>query len=115
MSEEKFEIETWERTKKKYNLVPCPDCESIKKDVLRKKEHRCMYCMFYWEGRYAMEEETITGEAAIRLRRMLDDPEKYNPKWKEQQKRIKEALEQFPNPTEPTELDIDLTDNIEDE
>jgi len=75
--------------------------------------HPCGGSMFREASK--MSEETITGEAAIRLSKMLDDPEKYNPKWKEQQKRIKEALEQFPNPTEPTELDIDLTDNIEDE
>lgn len=53
-------------------------------------------------------EVVITGEAAERLWKMLDDPEKYNPKWKEQQKMIKEALEKFPNPEEPTEIDIEL-------
>ena len=49
-------------------------------------------------------EVVITGEAAIRLfHKMLDDPEKYNPLWKEQRKLWKEALEAFPNPEEPTE------------
>lgn len=50
----------------------------------------------------------ITGEAAIKFKMMLDNPEKYNPKWKEQQKMMKEALEAFPDPDEPTEVDIDL-------
>ena len=53
-------------------------------------------------------EVVITGEEAEILWKKLDDPEKYNPKWKAQQKRIKEALEAFPNPDEPTEIDIDL-------
>ena len=48
--EDAFAAETWERTKKKYNLSPCSDCEDVKKDVLRMKEHRCVCCMFYWRG-----------------------------------------------------------------
>lgn len=50
MTEEEFEAETWERTKKKYNLTSCPNCEDIKKDALKMKEHRCLFCMFYWRG-----------------------------------------------------------------
>ena len=50
MSEEEFEAETWECTKKKYNLTPCLNCEDIKKDALKMKGHRCLFCMFYWRG-----------------------------------------------------------------
>jgi hypothetical protein len=50
----------------------------------------------------------IDGEEAKMLWNMLEDPEKYNPNFKAQQKFIREALKEFPDPEEPTEIDIDL-------
>ena len=47
---EEFDREVWEHMKEKYDLSPCSECDDIKKDPLRMKEQRCIFCMYYWLG-----------------------------------------------------------------
>ena len=52
----------------------------------------------------SIREETVTGDEATRFHNLLENPP-YNP---EKDKMIDDAIRAFPNPDEPTEIDLEI-------